>query len=242
MAKKTVLNDDAGIYQKRNDRQDRPNFSEMSKQEKFQYFKDYYAKQVIFGTLILGFLIYILYTIIAPHDESLLYAAVINDDLEVTKKEQMIEKFGNLIQYNPSRQNMLFDDSFYLEADNIDLITQSKIATYTYAGSLDVIIADEDVYQYYVDQGYFFDLTQVLPSDTYSKLTDKLYMAKSTGNEDSSEKAYGIYLDSSKVYTDISANYQKVYSNEPKKMVVGIVQNTKNYDVCIEFVNYLFSK
>lgn len=242
MAKKTILNEDAGIYQKREDTSERQKMSEMTSGQKWQYIKDYYLKKVLFGSLFLGFLVYIIYTIVAPHDESLLYATIINDNISTSQEEAIIQEFGELIDYNPNRQTIIFDDSFYLNPENVDLTTQSKIATYAYANSLDVIIADEDMFEYYVNEGYFFDLTQVLPSDTYSNLTDSLYMGASEINEDTTAKAYGVYLDNSKLYTDASANYQGIYGTEQKRMVIGIVQNTKNRDVCIEFIKYLFSK
>ena len=240
MAKETVLKDDADIYQKREEKTERQKLSEMSPQEKLNYFKDYYLKKILIYGFFIGFFIYIVYTIVSPKDENIMYAAIINDTINAENEELLITEFGELVNYNPEKQKMQFDDSYYLNPENPDLTTQSKITTYSFAGTLDVIIADEDVFESYAQSSCFLDLTQILPSDTYSKITQELYMTKT--EEDTKNRAYGVRLDNSKVYTSISDNYQGTNSSTSKKMVLGIVSKSENTDVAIELIQYLFSK
>lgn len=240
MAKETVLKDDADIYQKREEKTEREKLSEMSRQEKLNYFKDYYLKKILIYGFFIGFFIYLVYTIVAPKDKNIMYAAIINDTINAANEELLITEFGELINYNPEKQKMQFDDSYYLNAENPDLTTQSKITTYSFAGTLDVIIADEDIFESYAQNAVFLDLTQILPSDTYSKITQELYMTKM--EEDTKNRAYGVCLDNSKVYTSISDNYLGNSSSAPKKMVLGIVSKSENTDVAIELIQYLFSK
>lgn len=46
--KKTILDDNASIYKKHSDRPKKESLKKMSKEEKWQYFKDYYLKSDCF--------------------------------------------------------------------------------------------------------------------------------------------------------------------------------------------------
>ena len=45
--KKTILDDNASIYKKHSDRPKKESLKKMSKEEKWQYFKDYYLKKYL---------------------------------------------------------------------------------------------------------------------------------------------------------------------------------------------------
>ena len=50
---------------------------------------------------------------------------------------------------------MQLDDSYYLDSENPDVVTQSRIVTYGFAGTIDIIIADEAIFESYAYNSFF---------------------------------------------------------------------------------------
>ena len=234
MAKKTTLSDSASIYQHRDETTEREKWNQMSKEQKWQYFKDYYLLKLVILIFSIGFVGYVLYATFGHRDIPELYGMVFNDQLNADESDAILSNFREALNIPEKNHTFLLDDTFTLNPEDADVTTEQKITTYAYAGKLDVIIAEEETIKYLAEGGNFVDLTEILPSDLYSENTDKLIFAKQ--NDDPSDIAYGISLEDSALYKQMSYNYN--YDGN-KKMAIGIVVNSDHQENAIHFVQYL---
>lgn len=236
MAKKTTLSENASIYQRREDVTERQKWDQMDKSEKWQYFKDYYLMKLIILIFSIGFVGYLLYATLGPRDIPELYGMVLNDTLEADGKDSLLSNFRESLEIPKKGHSFTLDDTLTLNPENADVVTEQKLTTYAYASKLDIIIADEDTIKYLAKGGYLSDLTQILPSDLYSSNTDDLIFAR--GQDDTKDVAYGLSIDDSAIYKQMSYNYSY---NTGKKMAIGIVTNSEKRDNAIEFIRYLLN-
>jgi hypothetical protein len=227
------LDDSSEIYQPREIKSEKQKLKEMSFHEKLEYINAYYKYKLLATIIILGIIISLFYTILTPKDETVFNAAILNQYLDSQKKDELITDFSKYLDIS-EKQNIVFDDSFYMSDNNSPITASStaleKLQTYVYTNQLDVIIADESVFKDFANWGYFDNLNDRLPTDLYSKLTEQLFI--STTQDDSEEKAYGIYLTDNKVIRDLG-----ILAEKP---VIGIVANSKYKNNSISFLRYIF--
>ena len=80
--------------------------------------------------------------------------------------------------------------------------------------------------------GYMDKLSDQLPTDIYSSLTDYVYV--SATEEDAEKNVYGIYLTETKLFQE-NANNTDPY-------ILGIIVNSGHKVNAVEFIRTLFSK
>lgn len=137
-------------------------WSNMEKEQKIQYITDYYLVKGI--VLIAGILciIFLIWSFLKPKEESLLYIAVIDKELEQTEKTQLKEKMSEI--YGVDEERIQIDDSFYLASQG-----QQKLEVYLYNQQVDAIIASEDVFRQYAAFGFFDEMPKVLADSEQEK-------------------------------------------------------------------------
>lgn len=231
MAKETRLSDSAEIYKLREEKSERQKLKNMTFKEKITYFNNYYRTKTIIGIVVIGFLIYFSYTIFGPRTETILYIASLNGAIDYDSGNLLGEEIENYLGIDTKQEEVFVDTSIYL--DGTSEYTSSniqKFSTLLMAKELDIIIADEDTFEKYANQGYFCKLSDQLPTQLFSKLSDHFYI--SSTEEDTDHAAYGIYLETSSLYGEDYTFY--------KRPVLGIVVNSEFKDNCISFIQYLF--
>ncbi len=233
MAKKSVLGDDAAIYQKRTPQGEKAKLKGLPFKKKLQYIKDYYLKASIVIGITAFVVVYLIYTLVRPKDEVLLRLIAINDSYTEEQTETLINDFGKTINYNPDKEDILIEDNLFLDPENMNTNVQDAITIYTTAGTLDVIIADEDVFTLYAKNGYFCDLSELFSEEELTALSKDLLYA--TGKH-----AYGVCLDDSSIYTGMSTWYkQQKASGSSVSYYIGIISNSKQKDNAVAFIEYL---
>lgn len=230
MAKETRLNDDAQIYQPRDNRSEREKLQAMTGKEKLQYFNQYYRNKTIVTIVIIGFVVYLLYSMFGPKVETVLYTAVldgcIDTDTVNTFQENMIEQLG----LDTSKSTVMFDDSFYISSSSeYSASNQEKLVVYVASGDVDIIIAPEDIFSQYASAGYFAKMSECLPTNLFSSLTDNFFYY--TTEDDSKEAAYGIYLDDYAIYDEDG--------QVAVRPVIGIITNSDYKDNAVSFIESL---
>jgi ABC-type molybdate transport system substrate-binding protein len=75
-------------------------------------------------------------------------------------------------------------------------------------------------------------LSDQLPTDVYSSLTDNFYI--SDLEEDKQKSVYGVYLTDTKLFKE-NANNEDPY-------VLGIIANSKHKANTVEFIRFLFNE
>jgi hypothetical protein len=108
--------------------------------------------------------------------------------------------------------------------------SQQRLQTYMFSGEIDVVIAPESVFQTFATSGYLDKLTEVLPTEFITSFTDSIF--NSTTSDNPITGAYGIYLDNTALFKDVS--------NTSDRPVLGILVNSKHKDNGVEFIKYLY--
>ena len=107
---------------------------------------------------------------------------------------------------------------------------KQALTTFVAAAEVDVIIAPESEFESYAKLGFFDKLSDQLPTDLYSLLTDYFYISQL--QEDPEKSVYGIYLSDTDLF--------KENANNTDPYIIGIVGNSKHKQNSIEFIRYLF--
>lgn len=231
MPKQTKLDEQAEIYQPRKVQTEKEKLREMSFEDKLSYLWEYYKVHAAITVAVLALIIYIVYEIVTPDVKPQFYAAIINSALPAETTKAYGDEFAKYLELDPKTQNVFLNDEFYFSTDSeMASSMQQVLSTYVAAGEIDVIIAPESDFANFAYYSYMAKLSDELPTDVYSTLTDNFYITDT--EEDSEKAAYGIYLDNSDLFKGLK------YNGEP--YVLGIIQNYSHIDNTVEFIKYLF--
>lgn len=231
-SKESVLEEGASIYQKREKKSEKQKWSEMNRKEKRDYFKEYYRNKMIVLIIAAVGLIWLLYSILGPSVEQMLYVAVLNDYWEDAAVEQLETDMKEYLQGDPKWEDVVIDDSFYFKDDSSsDAYSYiQKLAAFIFAGDVELLVADEEQFAVYATQDYFVNLEEELPADLYAEVKDHLvYYASETMQE---EVPVGIRLGESKVFQSM-----KGYQEDP---IVGVLVNAEHKENAIKALRYFF--
>ena len=213
--KKTILDDNASIYKKHSDRPKKESLKKMSKEEKWQYFKDYYLKKVIVSIVIIIGIGYFLNIMVFNKTTDILAIGLFGG-IEINNKEEVQEELS--LQENDRR---LFD---LMGADAIQLL-----------------IMNEDDFKSLSEKGALTDFSTILNEEEYNSLNNKFVMAKVTELDDkgniasiSDEAPYGIKIDDKVLLNG------EIYSDED--IYIGILIDSKNTENAKQALLYMIEK
>lgn len=252
MAKKTVLGEDADIYKKREPKKEKEKLKGLPFRKKIGYIKDYYLKAFLAIGIVAGVVIYMVYLLVRPTDDVILKGVAVNDAYDEISIQKLLDDFGKTIDYDPDTEDINIEDSLFLNAKNLDGNVQQKISVYTLAGTLDIMIATEDIFSIYAKEGFFTDLSEVLSEKDLAALSDNiLFETRNAISEDdlsageeqidtTTKHPYGVCLDNSTLYQSVSeyASYEAEDGTSPS-FYIGIVNNTSQKDNAVAFIKYL---
>lgn len=241
--KPTTLKDDAAIYQKREPKSERQKFSEMKTfSDKIKYIRMYYLRTGLLFALIFALLIYLIYVIVSPKDTSLMRVAFVDYQFSSELTNTMMTDFMESENITLDEHEILeFDGTTYQISNSYDHGSATVLATHIMAREIDIFIAPESTFQSYAFNGMIGSLTEILPSDIYSALADSFFLSKVKQEDEIFENAYGddfvlgIYLDETPFWEEYSQ-----YVNSEERPVIGIVANSKNRDMAISFLRFVF--
>lgn len=231
MPKQTRLGEDADIYQPRIEQSEKQKLKDMTPRARMAYLWEYYKIHAFIVILAIALVSYIIYTIATPNIKPQFYAAMINNTIDAEILEEYKNEFTEYLELDPETENVEFNTTFIFSQQNkysIDL--KQVLSTYIAAKEIDVIIAPESEFKAYAYHGFLAKLSDQLPTDIYSSLTDYFYISDLT--DDPEKNVYGIYLTDTKLYRENADN------TDP--YVLGIVGNYQHEDNTIEFIRTLF--
>lgn len=238
--KKTALDEDAEIYQKREEKTEKEKWKEMDGQARVQYFVDYYLAKLIVAAIIIGLGVFLLWHVLKPKDETILYAAVIDESLDAKKLADMTSELEKMYHADGKHQKVLIDDSFYMKDQGLD-----RLEVYLESKQVDVIIADQKTFQEMAGYGFFKNVDKFAQNNDLSGYEDLYVYANGYKDTDDisfedNETAkgeslpYGIDLSNVKRYTDMTS-----YAKHP---IFAVAANTQHKKNTAEFLNYLMQK
>lgn len=232
MPKKTRLDESAQIYQPRSEKTEREKLKDMSTKDKLSYLWEYYRISAFIIVAAVVLLIYVIYKIITPDVKPQFNAAIINGSIFTTSLEHYADDFAEHLQLDPKRESVVLNNNFFTDYGGLASSSAEALVAYIAGGEIDVIIAPETNFKQYAYYGYFKKLSEALPTDVYSSLTDYFFI--SDQEDDTEKNPYGIYLDNSDLFKDA------IYKSD--SYVLGIMANGPHTDNTVEFIKYLFEK
>lgn len=216
-------------------KEERKKFSEIQGfSKKAGYIWDYYRYWILGTIAVVAFCISIGNSVY--HNikyTQIFYCAIFNNPLPEEYLDSLNTEFSAYYGLDPESETIYFDCSYILD-DNGD--PQTNIATIQKAGamiaakSIDFMIGDAYTLEQYASDGYFYNLEELLPADTYAALSD--YIISYTNIDDGTVVPCALDLSQSE-----PAKRGELYVKEP---IGGIVINSENPLVAVEFVKYLF--
>ncbi|MDF2941208.1 MAG: hypothetical protein K0S01_66 [Herbinix sp.] len=232
MPKQTRLDENAVIYQPRSEISEKEKLRDMSFSNKLSYLWEYYKIHALVSIGAIALASYFIYSIVTPNIEPQFYAVVINNTIADDVIEKYQADFADYLQLDPKTESIDINAAFNFNGtDEYSMNMNQVLSTYVAAAQVDVIIAPESEMASYAYNGYLDKLSDQLPTDIYSSLTDNFYL--SDLEEDPEKNVYGIYLTNTKLFAD-NANNEDPY-------VIGIVSNSKHKENAVEFIRYLFN-
>lgn len=126
--KKTALDDDAYLYQKREEKTEKEKWSEMNRHQRMQYFLDYYlVKLLVFTGIILAVVLFVWNFISKSKEDTVLYVAVVDEVLQTEGTEKLKEELTEYLGADGKYRKIIIDDSFYMDDGGLE-----KLEVYLY--------------------------------------------------------------------------------------------------------------
>jgi hypothetical protein len=199
----------------------------MTGKQKISYIRDYYLVMILVVAAIVIGLCYLVYSV--THRTDALLSVTMVDALETEQIEELAEEFA--LEYGIDEKSVQISDSSIGSA----VSAQLSVAFYVrlQAGKEDILILPEDTFNEFAQNGYFLDLTDLVPQEWQERLlvVDQVY--DEAENVQPDPIACGIRVE------DIACIPDDDYY---KNAVVAISYNPKNYDNAVAFYNYLLTK
>lgn len=233
--KPTTLQDDASIYQKREEKTERQKFHEMKTwSDRANYFRAYYLKPTIAGVCIAALAVYFLYTVLSPKDKSLLRVAFVNYTFAPAVTDDMKAAFLEAAEITLGEHEVMEFDGTTYQLGGYDYNGSAILLTHIMAKEIDIFIAPEATFQGYASNGSIASLTEVLPSDLYSALSDHFFISR-TEDDMAADQVLGIYLDMTPFWERYGEGIDSA-----ERPVIGIVANSQHKEMAIDYIRYLF--
>ncbi len=142
-------------------------WKQMTPEQKKQYFLDYYLVKTLIAAAVVIFGFILVRDLLRPKTE---YAMQIGL-YDVSLKDEEKEAFSYAVQKTLNTALPVKIDDAYSSLRNDDLL---RIATFSTAGKIDVIIAEEETFAYLAGYDYFKDLKESLDPDFYERNQERI--------------------------------------------------------------------
>ncbi|MDF2907248.1 MAG: hypothetical protein K0R34_2569 [Herbinix sp.] len=233
MPKETRLEEDAVIYQPRQKLSEKQKLKDMNFQGKISYLWEYYRIHAIIIVGVIALISYIIKEVITPDIETQFYAAIINNTIHDDVWEQYNTDLEEYLDLDPKTEDVQLNYNYYINSSSeYAMNMQQALSTYIAAGEIDVIIAPESIIKEYVYYGFFEKISNQIPTDLYTSLTDYLFISDT--EENAEKNVYGIYLTDTKLFAE-NANNSDPY-------VLGILANASHKENAAEFLRMLYNE
>ena len=233
--KNTALDDEASIYQQREQETEKQKLSKMNKKQKLKYFRDYYLFKTLLCLVGIFVVAFTIWHFTKPKMENVFYVAVVDETLNPDEKQQLQNELQNRYNADGKYKKVLIDDTFYTRDDGI-----TRMEVYLRNKEIDVVIADKEVFKTLAAYGFMQDLNTVFDNDFKSEYSNDLFYTPGYKDTDEitledkevgkgEELAYGLDITSSSRFSKMK--------NLIKDPVIGIVVDAPNMDNAKDFIN-----
>lgn len=166
--KKRALDEDALLYKQHSDKANKESLKQMSKSEKFQYFKDYYLRKVIVCLVIIVVATYF-FNLTVINKKTNILGMALTGGIDIIDNDGVQEELRKLLGVTKEKEVIEIKLLTYNDQRLMDLIGSD---------SIQLLITSKDEFEYLSEIGALQDLTEVLNEDEYNLLKDKFATGK----------------------------------------------------------------
>lgn len=236
----TQLNDNANIYQKRENQSEREKWNSLDTHGKIEYFKDYYLKKVLVSLIILAFVTYFIVTIATPKSDIVLSVAMVNCPLPENELTQITDDMNQLLSVDQKHEKIRLDANYSTVAT--DTSTVQRLLLFISTGELDILIAPQSVFQVFASQGLISPLTDLLTTDRYSSIpVNDLFSCKTLEEDEQGYLhatgplgIYGINISNNPLFKDFNPS---ALQKDP--LIIGVNSVSENSKNAVSFLQYI---
>ena len=201
--------------------------------EKLSYFKEYYLKStlaVIVALILVGSFIYTIAT--AP--EGTAFAAYFYNDTGDSASTGLIDEYIAYTGIDTQKYEVYLDATMDYSTDSgnyLDYTGIQKAMAVISTKELDIIVGDQESFDYFVKSDCFHDVTTILPEELLEKYKDKFYYY--TFEETGETLPVGIYVTDSPKLNE----YNYYVEKEP---ILGFICNSDSIENALTFLEFIY--
>ncbi len=157
-------------------REEREALKKKGLKEKISYYAYYYKWHAVAVVALAAVAISLIVNFVNNKDWAF-YVCLINTT-DFPDAEKYVESFAEYAGIDTDEYELVFDTSMYIDTEEMGMESVSsfqKLAAYTAAGDLDVMIASPQVFQQYANGQTFWDLSRLLSPEQFSRLEPYFY-------------------------------------------------------------------
>lgn len=201
--------------------------------ERLSYFKEYYLKTTLVVIAILIFVGSLAYTMITAPDDTA-FAAYFFNDTGDSSSTVLIDEFVAYTGIDTKEHEAYIDASMNYSSDSgsyTDYTGIEKTMAVIATNELDIIIGDQEAFDYFTRSECFHDVTTILPENLLEKFQDKIYYY--TFEETGETVPVGIYVTDS---PKLNENYYYV----DKEPILGFLINSDSIENALTFLEFIY--
>lgn len=211
-------------------------FKQMSKKQIIGFIWDYYKWWFIIGAILIGSAIGVIRHF-ANYKDPVISIVMVNSDTRAADEEKQNQFTDYLTAhgYDPKKTKVSVRADYSLDLNGRDSATQKSdqaLAILLAAGGVDVLTADEEVFDYLAAHSYFASLEDVLPKEELEVRKDQLVYT--TDTETGEKYPVGIRQEKDALLSG--------YGSYPDGYVIGVVLSGENKAQAVEFLPYFLQQ
>ena len=201
--------------------------------EKLSYFMEYYLKStvaLIIALILVGSFIYTIVT--APEDTA--FAAYLYNSTGDSASTALIDEYIAYTGIDTKKHEVYLDATMNYSTDNgnyMDYTGIQKAMAVISTKELDILVGDQEAFDYFVKSDCFHDVTTILPEELLEKYKDHLYYY--TFEETGETLPVGIYVTDSPKLNE----YHYYIEKEP---ILGFICNSNSIENALTFLEFIY--
>lgn len=231
--KQTRLDSESEIYNKnRSETPDKEALSQLSRKDKFSYFKEYYLPYilVVLGIIIVGTYVFVSMRRIDNKKDTFYCGMMAGVQFNKNVMEVLPEEFSEYLKNEAGYEGYNNPDRIFFDVYYATFIDDIKLDGYYDQKKFDVFITRDNTFKHYISAGTLTDLSTVLSAELLEKLDDRLIYASVNSGE---QIPYGILLD------NIRYTFYDGAGDEVDPPILSIPNNTKRMEAAVAFVEFI---
>lgn len=212
-------------------------FNKMTFKDKVGYIFEYYKIHMISVLLLLVFIISIIWSITSNNYTNAFSSIIVNGKLTGVEyhTDQLTNGFTSYLGIDGKSSRVTFSNDYIIKPGSNDedtKISNQKIATMSTSETLDGIICDYQLVNYFSDDNslLLIDLSTILTPQEMSKLSS--YMVYHIAS-DGTKIPVAIELTNTHIKTETDLSIQKP--------CFGVISSSNNKDNAVKFIRYAFN-